>query len=214
VARQAAAIVLRDRGDVASAIAELRIALRLAIASGDLARQADVRATLGVALAWMGRSKQGLAELDQAATQARGAALARILMRRASTLKRLGRYEAALDDLGRALPVLRRAGDTVWEARSLTHRAEVYLAFGNTARAEGDFARAEQLYASNGQELEYAIAVHNRGLVAIVRGDLPSALGYLDVAGRRYDELGARDPQLAIDRCSTLLAAGLAADAM
>jgi len=214
VARQAAAIVLRDRGDVAAAIAELRIALRLAIGSGDLARQADVRATLGVALAWIGRSKQGLAALDQAATQARGASLGRVLMRRASTLKRLGRYQEALDDLGRALPVLRRAADTVWEARSLTHRAEVYLAFGNTARAEADFALAEELFASNGQELEYAKALHNRGLVAIVRGDLPSALSYLEVAGRRYDALGATDPQLAIDRCSTLLAAGLASDAM
>ena len=214
VAHQAAAIVLRDRGDVAAAIAELRIALRLAIASGDLARQADVRATLGVALAWIGRSKQGLAALDEAATQSRGPALARVLMRRASTLKRLGRNEEALDDLGRALPVLRRAGDTVWEARSLSHRAEVYLAFGNTARAEADFARAEELFASSGQELECATAVHNRGLVAIVRGDLPSALAYLEAAGRRYEELGATYPQLPIDRCLTLLAAGLAADAM
>jgi CHAT domain/Tetratricopeptide repeat len=214
VARQAAAIVLRDRGEVAAAIAELRVALKLAVASGDLARQADVRATLGVALAWMGRSKQGLAALDQAAADARGAALGRVLMRRASTLKRLGRYDEALKDLGRALPALRRAGDTVWEARSLTHRAEVYLAFGNTARAEADFARAEELFANNGQELEYAIALHNRGLVAIVRGDLPAALAFLEVAGRRYDALGAKDPQLAIDYCVALLAAGLASDAL
>jgi CHAT domain-containing protein/tetratricopeptide repeat protein len=214
VARHAAAIVLRDRGDVAAAIAELRSALGLAIASGDLARQADVRATLGVALAWIGRSKQGLAALDQAATQARGAALARVLMRRASTLKRLGRYQEALGDLGRALPLLRRAGDTPWEARSLSHRAEVYLAFGNTARAEADFARAEELFARSGQELECAKAVHNRGLVAIVRGDPPSALAYLEAAGRRYDSLGATEPQLVIDRCLTLLAAGLAADVM
>ncbi len=214
VARQAAAIVLRDRGDVAAAIAELRIALRLAVASGDPARQADVRATLGVALAWIGRPTQGLAALDKAAAQVRGAALARVLLRRASTLKRLGRYEEALKDLNRALPLLRRAADTVWEARSLTHRAEVYLAFGNAVRAEADFARAEVLFASSGQEREYAVALHNRGLVAIVRGDLPTALSYLDVAGRRYDALGVPDPQLAIDRCSTLLAAGLAADAM
>jgi tetratricopeptide (TPR) repeat protein len=214
VARQAAAIVLRDRGDVAAAIAELRVALRLAIASGDRARQADVRATLGVALAWIGRSKQGLAALDQAAAQARGAALGQVLLRRASTLKRLGRYQEAFEDLSRALPVLRRAGDAVWEARSLTHRAEVYLAFGNTARAEADFARAEELFASSGQELEYATALHNRGLVAIARGDLPSALTYLEVAGLRYEALGLTDPQLAIDRCLTLLAAGLASDAM
>src|SRR5690242_19865093 len=67
IARHAAAIVLRDRGDAAGALSELRQALRLARASEDADREADVRATLGVALAWRGHSRQGLTELDRAA---------------------------------------------------------------------------------------------------------------------------------------------------
>jgi hypothetical protein len=214
IAHHAAAIVLRDRGDLAAAIRELRLALGLASDSGNADREADVRATLGVALAWAGRSRQGLAELDQAAAQARGVLAGRILLRRASVRHDLGRYEAALEDLMRALPLLRRAGDAVWEARTLTLRAEVYLTFGATGRAAADFARAEDLFAATGQEFEYAMARHNRGLTAIVRGDLPAALAYLDEAGRRYEALGARNADLAIDRCTALLAAGLASDAI
>jgi CHAT domain-containing protein/tetratricopeptide (TPR) repeat protein len=214
IARHAAAIVLRDRGDVAGAISELRMGVRLAHASGDADREADVRATLGVALAWRGRSGQGLAELDRAATQARGALRGRILYRRASVHHGLGRYDAALADLLRALPLLRRAGDKVWEARAITLRAEVYLAQGATARAGADYARAEQLFAATGQEYEYAMARHNRGLTAMAQGDLPAALAYLDEAGRRYAALDAANPDLAIDRCRALLAAGLASDAL
>jgi hypothetical protein len=53
-------------------------------------------------------------------------------------------------------------------------RAEVYLTFGATGRAAADYARAEDLFAATGQEFEYAMARHNRGLTAIVRGDLPA----------------------------------------
>ena len=69
------------------------------------------------------------------------------------------------------------------------------------------------MFATSGQEFEYAKARHNRGLVALIRGDLPEALAYLDEAGNRYDALGETIPDLAIDRCSALLAAGLAAEA-
>src|SRR5215467_3022078 len=66
LAHHAIGIVLRDRGDLPRAIAELRKALKLARASGRLEREADVRATLGAALAWTGHSQQGLTLLNQA----------------------------------------------------------------------------------------------------------------------------------------------------
>ena len=49
--------------------------------------------------------------------------------------------------------------------------------------------------------------------MALSRGDLPGALAYFDEAGNRYDALGETNPDLALDRCRTLLAAGLAAEA-
>jgi tetratricopeptide (TPR) repeat protein len=83
VARQAIGIVLREFGDVSAGIRELRTALRLA---GSPDRQADVLATLGVALIYAGRTKQGLSALDEAVVHAAGPATGRVLERRAAGL--------------------------------------------------------------------------------------------------------------------------------
>jgi CHAT domain-containing protein len=213
LAHQAIGIVLRDHGDVPEAIAELRKGVRLARTSGRPEREADVQATLGAALAWNGRSQQGLAILDKAVRASRGGLAGRVLMRRAHVFWEMGRFHEAYQDLSRALPYLRRANDTVWEARSLTLRAFVFLGLGLPGRAAADFARAEELFATSEQELEYAKARHNLGVTALSRGDLPEALTYFDEAESRYDALGETLPDLAIDRCSALLAAGLAAEA-
>ena len=108
-----------------------------------------MQATLGAALAWTGRSRQGLAVLDRAVEASHGGLAGRVLMRRAHVLWELGRFGDAYEDLCRALPYLRRAGDTVWEARSLTLRAHVFLGLGLPGRAATDFARAEELYATS-----------------------------------------------------------------
>ena len=194
LAHHAIGIVLRDHGDLPGAILELRRGVRLARASGQPEREVDVQATLGATLAWTGRSQQGLAVLDRAVEASRGGAAGRVLMRRANVLLHMGRFHEAHEDLCRALPYLRRAGDTVWEARSLTHRAEVFLGLGLPGRAGTDFARAEELFATSGQEREYAIARHNLGLAALSRGDLPEALTYFDEAEKRYDALGEDSP--------------------
>jgi len=213
VAWQASGIVHRDLGDLSRALREFRAALRLARAAGRPDRESDVLASLGVVLAWTGRTEQALAALDRAVEQSRGALAGRVLIRRANVLWVLGRYPAALEDSRRAVSLLRRAHETVWAARALSHRGMQYLATGETGRADADLEEAERLLAATGQELESAVAGHNRGLVAFARGDLPRALGYLDQAGRRYKELGTPMPDLAIDRCVVLLAAGLAKEA-
>ena len=176
LAHHAIGIVLRDRGDLPGAIAELRTGVRLARASGQPDREVDVQATLGATLAWTGRSRQGLAILDRAVEASHGGLAGRVLMRRATILRYLGRFHEAHQDLSRALPYLRRAGDTVWEARSLSWRAEVFLGLGLPGRAAADFARAEELFATTGQEFEYAMARHNLGLVALAVATFPRRL--------------------------------------
>ena len=213
LAHHAIGIVRRYHGDLPGAIAELQTALKLARASGKREREIDVQATLGVTLAWAGRTQRGLALLDRAVAASRGVDAGRVLMRRASVLRDVGRFHEAREDLRRVIPIFRRAGDTVWEARSLTHRAEIFLRLGLSGRAGADFVRAEELFAATGQQFEYATARHNLGLLALNRGQLPQALSYFDEAGRRYEALGETFPELTIDRCSTLLAAGLAAEA-
>src|SRR5580658_10873595 len=52
VAHQAAAIVAREFGDVEASVRELRVALRLAHQADSAEREADVLASLGVALVY------------------------------------------------------------------------------------------------------------------------------------------------------------------
>jgi tetratricopeptide (TPR) repeat protein len=215
IAHQAAAIVLRDFGDVTAAIREFRLAARLARAAADPEREADVLTSLGTALVMAGRTRAGLAALDAAAVSPQAeAALGRVLVRRGGSLYIAGRYEQARADLRQAIALTRRAGEVVWEARARTAAALTDLASGATTRAEAGFTAAEALFAGTGQRLEIAYARHNRALVAFARGDLPGALRHLDDAAARYAELGVEVPDAALDRCAVLLAAGLPADAL
>jgi len=214
VAHQAAGIVLREIGDVEAGVRELRAALRMARRTGQAEREADVLATLGVALVYAGRTTAGLSALDQAVQRSSGVLAARVLVRRGMMLFILGRYPGALDDFRQAMTVLRRAGDLLWTARALNVRTLAYLALGLTARADADFAAAGNLFTETGQELEAIDTVLNRGLAAFFSGNLPRALSHLDMAASRYRPLGVPTPALSIDRCAVLLAAGLAVDAL
>src|SRR6266540_4025300 len=213
-AHQAAGIVLRDRGDIPDALRELRAGIGSARRTASAEREADVRATLGVALVVAGRTRQGLAQLDAAADQAHGELLARVRLRRANVLCLIGRYAEALIDLQRALAAVRRSGDRLWEARILNNRCLVHIAVGALGRADADATTAERLFDAIDQTLESVQASHNRAIVASRRGDIPAALRLLDSADRRYRVLGFSEPYLIIDRGQALLAAGLATEAV
>src|SRR5205807_6135673 len=126
----------------------------------------------------------------------------------------LGKHPEARGDLSRSVRLLHSGDDTVWLARALTARSLVHLACGASARASADLSGAERLFATTHQAVEVAYTWHNRGLVAFRSGDLPRALSCLDEAERRYSALGVPVPDLTIDRCAVLLAAGLPDDAL
>ena len=214
IARQTIGIVLREYGDIDAAIGELRIARRLAHRAGSADREADVLATLGVALVFAGRTVSGRNTLDAAVRQSTGQLRGRTLLRRGGALLLLGHHREALEDLNRSVAALRLAGDQLWEARALQERAVSYLSSGSARRAVADLRRAGDLFAANGQELESAETTVNRGLVALRLGDLPEALACFDEAAERFGRLGASEPDLSMHRCAALTAAGLARDAM
>ncbi len=214
IAHQVIGLVERDFGDVRVAVRYLRRAARLARRSGSADREADVLGSLGVAIVQSGRTAAGLAVLADAAARAGGLTAARMRFRRAAVLDVLGRHPEASGEIRRALPTLRRAGDTIWVARTLTLRALIALGQGATERADRDLTEAEKLFATTDQEHDAAMAVHNRGIAALRGGDLPTALTHFDEAARRYQRLGTSSPELSLDRCAALLAAGLAAEAL
>jgi tetratricopeptide (TPR) repeat protein len=213
VAHQAAGIVVRDFGDSAAGLHELRAALRLARRTGSPDREADVLATLGLTLFYAGRTSDAMTAFDRAIGLSAGVVAGRVLYRRSIVLWKTGHHEAALDDVRRAIAVLRRAGDKVWTARALGLRGNVYMTMGQTARADADFRAAGLLWAETGQVLEAIYSVQNRGEAASAAGDLPAALSFLDEAATRYQPTGV-PMELVISRCVVLLAAGLAGEAL
>jgi tetratricopeptide (TPR) repeat protein len=214
VAHQAAGVVLRDFGDIGEAIEELKDARRFARKAGDLDRESDVLGSLGVAWVLAGQTRRGLSVLDTVLRRSHGVPAGRMLIRRANALWVLGRNAEALQDAQVAVDLLSGAGDLVWEARALHHRATAYFHLGDIERADRDYARAETLYAKCGQHLEYASARHERGVAAYARGDLPTALAHLDHAQGLFDQLGTFEAELFVNKCTVLLAAGLARDAL
>ena len=64
VAHQAVGMALRELGDTGNAATELRVAARLARVARAPDREANVLATLGVALVYRGYSGRGLAAMD------------------------------------------------------------------------------------------------------------------------------------------------------
>ncbi|MEW1602820.1 CHAT domain-containing protein [Streptomyces sp. NPDC093808] len=214
VAHQVIGIWQRDFGDIRLALRHLRRARDWAARADSADREADVLATLGVALVHSGRTRQGLDALGRGVRRGTGHTRARVLFRRAYAWWVLGHHKEALEDVRRAVPVLRQAGDVIWTARALTLRATVHLALGAVERAEADFASAEDLWAVTDQEHDKADAVESRGLAAFRSGDVPAALRLLDEAEERYAKLGTPTFMLSIRRCEVLMAAGLAAEAL
>lgn len=214
VAHQVIGMWQRDFGDMRIALRHLRRARDLAADAGSAEREADVLGTLGVALVHAGRTRQGLEAFEQGVDRGTGHTRARVLYRRAYAWWVLGHHREALDDVRRAIPVLRQADDTIWTARALTLRATVHLALGRPERADADFTAAEQMWDTTGQEHDKADVVESRALAAYRAGDIPAALRLFDEAAERYDRLGTPIFMFYIRRCEVLMAAGLAPEAV
>ncbi|MGW4873743.1 CHAT domain-containing protein [Streptomyces chartreusis] len=216
VAHQVIGTWQRDWGDLRLALQHLRRASDLAARAQAPDRESDTLAALGVALVHAGRTEQALETLEQAVGRGTGHTRARVLYRRAYAGWVLGRHREALDDIRRAIPVLRQADDVIWTARALTLRATIHLALGALDRADADFAAAERLWDTTGQDHDHdkADVVESRGLAAFRSGDVPLALRLLDEAQERYARLGTPSFMLSIRRCEVLMAAGLAPEAL
>jgi len=214
VAHYAVGLVLRDFGDIREAIGEFKEARRFAREAGEVDRESDILASLSFALVLAGQTRRGLSVLDTLLRDCHGVAEGRILIRRTGVLWTLGRHAESLRDAKAAVDLLSGAGDPVWEARALHWRAAAYFAVGDIERADQDYARVEALWVECGQQLEYAYARQERGVAAHARGDLPAALAHLDHAQTLLDQLGIFAADLFVNKCTVLLAAGLARDAL
>ena len=198
---------------MARAVRYLRAALAAAASCGG-ERQADVQASLGATLAYAGRSREALRQMDAALSKVSGIAAAKVRVRRGVLLQIFGRTAEAIEEQRLAVRMLRPSGEALWESRALNNLANALIDRGDAGRAEEALTRAEALLSDAGQPFEAAVVRCNRGLVASLLGKVPEALAHYDTAEKMYADAGAYPLELAESRSAALLAVGLDADAL
>lgn len=169
VASRALGLAQRELGNLAAALHHLERAVRRAEASGLQRRAGQARMTLSAVLVERGEISAALAETDRAAAMLAGDDLGRLMGQRAMVLARAGRFAEALACYRRALPRVRRAGDTRFEAGMLVNRGALYVYAGRLRQAEADLHRGEELAVGAGFDRIRAIARWNMAFAEIGR---------------------------------------------
>jgi tetratricopeptide (TPR) repeat protein len=213
VAHRTVGLVARETGRLSAARRRLRRAIAVAEAGKLDFRAIEARLSLVFALLQAGCPDAALIELDRAAQHAPRELRGQVFVQRALIHIRVGRFEEALDDSRRALPLLRRAGDRLNEARLLSNRGVLHAYRSELALAETDLNKALNLYRSLRGEIAAAQVLHNLGYVSALKGDVPAALRRYDQAARQFAERGLDAPALSIDRAELLLSARLLPEA-
>jgi CHAT domain-containing protein/tetratricopeptide (TPR) repeat protein len=213
VAERALGVAALRLEDPDAALRHLRTAVRLGQRSGSAEVAADARAGLALALNHRGQSREALRQIEAALTDLTGAARARAQAQRGAILSLLGRIDEALPDYHAALAALRRHGDPVWVEKLLANRAVIYGYRQEFAAAENDLREAEQLCVKHDLHLPLGYLHQNLGWVSGLRGDVPAALHYFELAEERLREHGVPVGELLADRAELLLSVRLLAEA-
>ena len=184
VAHQAIGVVLRDFGDIDEAVTELRTALRWARRAGNPEREADVLASLGVALVMAGQTRRGLSALDEvveASTARRRGRVhtGRILIRRAWACGRWAERGGAAGRAPRGRAAARRRRSRLGGAR---------------ARSQGDGAVRPRCGRARGSGLRPVRGAVRRGRSATGVRRHPAGAGGGGLRARRHPG-GARPPR-------------------
>lgn len=213
IAERAWGLAAHHLKDINLAVRHLRRAIRFGQRAGVPLPAAEARMTLAGVLSWRGQSASAIREIDGALTGLTGVHRARAEAQRGAILYHMGRFEAAMENYRAALPALRRAKDTVWVQRVLQNRGIAHCQRGEFAAAETDMRAAERLCQQQGLDLNLGLVHHNLAFLHICRGDVPTAISYLDRAESRFRLLESQLGQLLKDRASLLLSARLFAEA-
>ena len=214
IAARALGVACLQLNELEGAIAALREAVVAARRAGADRRVGEARMSLASALVVRGRTRQALQQIRASLDLLDGVEAARALTQRAAIFQELGRTEEALEDLRRALPVLRRAGDAQWETRALSNRGLLYTGRRAFGQAEADFTAARRLCERHDLALAGVLVEHNLAYVRAQRGDVPTALHHLNLAEEGYRRHGlAQLGTVLADRAELLLSVRLVREA-
>jgi tetratricopeptide (TPR) repeat protein len=198
---------------MADAVAMLTEAAGLAD-SGELLT--EVLLTLAPALSKEGHPDEALRLLEQPALELAPRFAGQLRNQRAIILTELGRLPEAMAQLEAGLALLRRAGDTSRECRTLVNLGVVASLMAQLDAAERWYADARELAVGTGQHVVAAGIEGNLGYVESRRGNFAAALDWYERARRGFAGFGDVDLLVAVletDHARTLLDTGLCTDA-
>lgn len=165
--------------------------------------------TMSGSLAIAGRSEESLKVIEDGIEAAEDPHLrARFVFQRGGVLHNAGNLSDALSAYDKALPIFRSVGDGFSVGLTLNRLGSAYTALGRLSDAEDSLKEALQL-AEGRQELAAAHGImHNIGLLISYRGDIPSALDWLERSDALQMEISSANAPQHVARAEVLISVG------
>jgi CHAT domain-containing protein len=174
-------------GDARTARKTLKAGIRLATQHGDARGAAILRRNLAFSLCTAGQARAAKREIDSAIAVLTGRDWAESQVHRVEIHRRAHRsdpetHRLVCADASRALRLLRREGNEIWEARLLFNRGLLYRDRGELAKAAADLNAAHVRYLRNGAEAAALNAAVVLAGLALLHGDVLACLTGLQAA--------------------------------
>ena len=210
LAHRALGHALLHGGRADEAADTLRLAVRLAVTSGEPGLTAAARTKLAYALHLAGRLGPALREVNRAlADGPDDVERTRALGTRALIHRERGEFAPAVADLDASVAGLRRLDDELGLQRALINRGILRIDTGAIAAARRDLHEAEELARRWQRPASVGLIASNLGYAASRAGDVPVALAEYDRAERLFRENHLQLSGLLMDRAELLSRVGL-----
>lgn len=199
-----------NRGDIARA-------RRLLVTASGLEADGDVHARILGTLAYVHSQSGSLREAEELCRQALRTphltvqTQARLAGQMGALLERAGRFDEAQHWLDKGIAALR--DDPVARATMLLNRSLLNSRRRRLDDAASDAAEAAELFLAEGDELLAAMARHNLGYIALMRGDVVAALSEMRSARAVLGDATVAAATADTDRAEALREAGLTREA-
>lgn len=204
----------RELRRTAEAAEHHQAALDLAVMLGDRRLEGLAAMSLSATLTYDGEFKRALELVDRSVGLLEGDDRLIALSQRAGILQRAGRHHDALGAFSDAFSFLESTSEPSIVGDLWMNRGVLYGWLGDVSAGERDTQRAFDLFMELGWTKRAADMQHNLAWLAGRRGDIVAALRSFDLAQEMYSDAGVPSLSIFPDRCETLIAAGLAREAL
>jgi tetratricopeptide (TPR) repeat protein len=165
--------------------------------------------TMSGSLAIAGRTEESLTVIEEGIEAASDPHLkARFVFQSGAVLDNAGNLMEALGAYAEALPVFRRFGDEFSVGQTINRLGRAYTTLGRFSEAESYLLEAHELAEKRGELTAAHGIMHNIGLLAFYRGDIPSALDWLERSDALHMEISGADAPQHVARAEVLISVG------